>query len=77
MQISYQGKRADIVATDDGVFVVEQDKIRKIEGNKLVESDKKDFESALKNTKERLKFNLDSNVLDILRKELGEFSVSF
>ncbi|MBU1103724.1 MAG: nucleotidyltransferase domain-containing protein [Nanoarchaeota archaeon] len=77
MQISYQGKGAKIVTTDSGVFVVEKEKIRKISKDKLVDSDKKEFEEALKNTKERLTFNIPSKALEVLKKELGEFVVSF
>ncbi|MBU0760148.1 MAG: hypothetical protein KJ858_00490, partial [Nanoarchaeota archaeon] len=76
-QISYQGKGAKIVTTDSGVFVVEKEKIRKISKDKLVDSDKKEFEEALKNTKERLTFNIPSKALEVLKKELGEFVVSF
>jgi len=77
MQINYKGKKAEIVATDDGVFLIENDKIRKVDKNKLVDSDKKAFEKALKDTKEKLNFDLPSKVMDVLKKELGEFTVSF
>ncbi|MFH1290062.1 MAG: nucleotidyltransferase domain-containing protein [Nanoarchaeota archaeon] len=77
MQITYQGKKAEIVATDEGVFVVEENKIRKVDGKKLVESDKNAFEQALKNTKERLNFDLPCEVINALKKEFGEFTISF
>ena len=77
MQITYKGDKAEIVATDEGVFVVERNKIRKVENGKLIDVDRKIFEQALKNTKERLKFNLSSEVIDTLKKELGEFVISF
>ncbi|MBU0466941.1 MAG: hypothetical protein KKF39_04705, partial [Nanoarchaeota archaeon] len=77
MQISYQGKKAEVVSTDEGVFVVEKDKIRKVDGKKLVESDRKVFEGALKNTKEKLKFDLPCEVMEVLKKEMGEFTISF
>jgi predicted nucleotidyltransferase len=78
MKISFGGKWAEVVATDEGTFVVESTgKIKKFDNEKLVESDKKDFEQALKNTKEKLKFNLPSKMLEVLKKELGDFEISF
>ncbi len=77
MQISFEGMNAEIVATDAGVFVVSREWIKKVEGKKLVDSDKKKLADALKNTKERLKFSLPSGVMDVLKKELGEFSIGF
>ncbi|MBI2452164.1 nucleotidyltransferase domain-containing protein [Candidatus Pacearchaeota archaeon] len=79
MIIQHGEKKAEIVATDKGFFVVDEGKIRKIdlENKKLTDVDRKEFESALDNTKERFKFNVPSQVMEILKKELGEFSVEF
>ena len=77
MQINYGNNKAEIIATDNGTFLVEIDKIRKVAEGKLMIVDKKEFEKALSETKERLKYNLDAKVLDIIKKELGDFEVVF
>ncbi len=77
MQINYGNNKAEIIATDAGVFLVEMDKIRKVADGKLIAVDKKEFEKALSETKERLKYNLDAKVLEVIRKELGDFEVVF
>jgi len=81
MQISYGAngeKKADVAATDSGLFLIESTGVvKKISGNKLIDSDKKEFDAAMASTKDRLKFSLDFNVLAVLRKELGEFKVVF
>jgi len=77
MQISLDGKKVEIVATDSGVFVVSREWIKKIDGKKLVASDKKEFEDALKKTKDKLKFTMPNEVMDVLKAELGNFEISF
>lgn len=77
MQISYKDRKADIVATDEGVFLVEPEAIRRITKSGFVDATKEEFEKALKSSKERLKYSLEAWVLELLRKELGEFTVSF
>lgn len=78
-QISFgKGKKAEIVAADGKVFVVFQGgEIKKISGKKLVASDKKELGTALSKVKERIQFDLTSEIMDILKKELGKFSVGF
>jgi predicted nucleotidyltransferase len=77
MQIMVGDNKAEIVATDEGFFVIEVEKIRKVAGKKLVDSSKEELEKALKDTKDRLKFALPVEVLDVIKKELGDFVVSF
>mgnify|MGYP001578027808 FL=1 len=78
MQVLYgKNNKAEIVATDNGTYVVEMDRIRKIDDGKLVNVEKKELENALANSKERLKYSLDVKSLDILKKELGDFEVVF
>ena len=77
MQIGVGDMRIELVSTDDGVFVVSREWIKKISEKKLIDSDKKEFEEALKKTKDRLKFTMSSEVMDILRKELGNFDIVF
>ena len=77
MQISVGEVKVEIVATDSGIFAVSREWIKKISEKKLIDSDKKEFEEALKKTKDRLKFTMSSEVMDILRKELGNFDIVF
>ncbi len=75
MQISYKDKKVEIVVTDSGVFVVEPSNIRLIKAGKLVESDRKSLEEAITKTKDKIKVNLDSKVLEVLKEEFGDFTI--
>jgi hypothetical protein len=79
IQISFSsGKnKGELVLTDSGEFFVESGRIMKIEKNKMQVSDRKEFEEAIAKTKDRTKVKLDSGVLNVLEKELGEFELSF
>lgn len=77
-KINYDKGWGEIVATDEGIFVVtSRGEIFRIKGESVVESDKKELEDALKKTKERLKFDLPSKVIEILKKKFGDFTISF
>ncbi|MFH1802427.1 MAG: nucleotidyltransferase domain-containing protein [archaeon] len=77
-KVNFEKGWAELVATDEGVFVVLQNgSVKKFDGKKFVDSDKKDFEKALKETKERVQFNLPSEIMVALKKEFGEFTISF
>src|SRR3989338_4341848 len=77
MQIRAGDSVFDIVLTDAGVFVAGASGVRKIVGEALVESSKVDLEKALEGTKDRMKLSLSADVLSILKKELGSFSLVF
>ncbi len=78
LQISFKGGKAELVLTDSGAFLVQQGgKIGKIIKSKLVGSDKAELEKAMKETKRDLKGNVPSGVFNVLKKELGEFEISF
>lgn len=78
VKINFDKGWAELVATDEGAFLVLQNgEIKKFEKGKFVDRDKKDFEKALKETKESVRFNLPSEVMDALKKEFGRFTVSF
>ena len=77
VKINFDKGWAEIVATDEGVFVVLQDgKIKRYKENKFVDSEREFFEKALKETKERTKFSLPSEVVEALKKEFGKFTIS-
>jgi predicted nucleotidyltransferase len=77
IQISFKDKKAEVVYTDSGVFLVEGESVRKIENKKLVASDRKSLEAAIAGTKERLKYDLPAEVIETLKKELGDFTIAF
>ena len=77
-KINFQNEWAEIVATDNGIFVVMQNgEVKKYEKERIIASSKEEFESALKETKERTQFNLPSYVVTALKKEFGDFTLSF
>ena len=78
VQITYgkeKDKKADIVLTDSGVFLSEIEGLRKIHGGKLMNAKREELEEALKSTKDKMKPKISSHDLEVLRKELGEFSI--
>ena len=78
MQISINGTRAEILSADKNIFVIEgTGRIRKIHDGKLVNSGRQALEQALSGIKEKLKFELSPQNMEILRRELGDFSISF
>ena len=78
IQVSFDKgqKKGEIVVTDSGTFFIEAGRIMKISKNKMQVSDRKEFEQAIAKTKDRTKVNLESEVLNVLGKELGEFDLS-
>jgi len=75
IQVSFGNKKGKIVLTNSGEFFVEGNRIMKIGSKGFAISTLKDFEEAISKTKDRTKFKLDSKVLEILKKELGEFEL--
>jgi len=73
--LTYKGKHSELFLTKP-LFLVHEDKIRKIEGGKLLDSDANEFNKTLSEFKGQ-KANLDSKLLAILKKELGAFEVVF
>jgi len=79
MQVIFgkEGKSiGELVLTDNGAFFVESGRIMKISSGKMKVSDRKEFEDAIKNAKDRTRVRLGSDVLKVLEKELGEFDIS-
>jgi len=77
MQISYNGRKADVVLADNIIFVVELGSIRKLENGKLINSDKKEFEEAIAKNKEKLKLSIPVQVITDLKNILGDFEILF
>ena len=69
-------KKGELVLTDSGAFFVESGRIMKIQEDKFKISDKTELEKSISETKDRTQANIKSQVLNILKKELGEFTLS-
>ncbi len=78
LQVTIGDKKLELVLTEDGIFVAEiGGKLRKIQNNQIHDSTKEELEKALAMTKKMARGVLPSDVLEVLKKEYGEFSVEF
>ncbi|MGV8142112.1 MAG: nucleotidyltransferase domain-containing protein [Candidatus Pacearchaeota archaeon] len=77
LQITFGDKKGELVLTDSYVFFVEAGRIMRIENGKFNVSDKAMLEKAITETKDKAQLTLHSDSLEVLRKELGKFSISF
>jgi len=75
VQISYNNKKAELILTDAGAFVVEQNSIKKLHNNSLVQSNKGELEQAVSKTSPASKNNLTTDIIQTLKKELGNFEI--
>jgi len=69
-------KKAELMVSNDEVFVINDGKIRKVVRGNLKDSDEKELQEASKKAKDSLKVKLDSNVMKVLQKEFGDFEFS-
>jgi len=75
IQVLHGDKKGELVITDLGIFYVEESKIKKIENKKFAESNKKELEEAVTKTRDRLQIKVTSEILNTLKKELGDFEL--
>jgi predicted nucleotidyltransferase len=73
--VNYGGKKGEIVLTDSGAFFVFSNEIKKIGKKGFENSEKKELEESLKKTRDRLQVKLDFEILNVLKKELGEYEI--
>ena len=77
MQITYGGKKGELVLTDIGVFFVSEQGIKKVSAKGIDNSDKKELEESLKKTKDFMHLKCGNDVLSALKKEIGDFELVF
>ena len=78
LQISLKEGKAELVLVNGGAFLVQQNgKISKIHDGKLTNSNKEELEKAMKETKKDLKGSISSEVFSVLKREIGDFEISF
>ena len=76
LQVGFGDKKGELMLTDSHAFFVGGGRIMKIGETGFKISDRKEFEQAIKDTKNRIKVNLDSKVLKVLEKELGDYKIN-
>jgi len=72
--ITYKDKHAELFLTKPA-FLVEGDKIKKIEGNKMMDSDPNEFNEVLSKYKGH-RVKIDAEMMKVLEKELGKFDIN-
>jgi predicted nucleotidyltransferase len=75
VQVSFNNKKGEIVLTDSGAFFVGDKGIKKIGKKVFSDSDEKELKEAISKTRDSLQVKLDSEILDVLKKELGSFEI--
>ena len=76
MLITYSGNRkAELVLTENAVFLIEGKDIKRIEKEKLVESGREEFEKALADSKGKLTVKVSVDIFNTLEKALGKFEI--
>ena len=76
MQLTYNGKKAELVLTHRDVFLVENGIIKKVGTHSLVDSNAQELQQALADGLDAKDTKLSSHVLEILKKSLGNFELS-
>ncbi len=77
MQITYKGRKAELVLLGNHNFLIEGQDIKKIESGKLVKSSKEVFEKALQEHSGKLTTKVSGALFTVLEKALGEFELEF
>lgn len=76
MQITYSGNRkAELVLLGKENFIIENKNIRKIQGDKIVDSTKEELEKQLAENKGKLNTRIPGEIFAILQKNLGSFEI--
>ena len=75
MQITYQNRKAELALFGTQNFIIEGRDIRKIDHG-IVPSTKEEFEKALQENKGKMNTTISSEVFAILKKELGDFTIT-
>ncbi len=74
IQISYKDKKADIILTSNGAFLVQSNDIQKIT-HKLEKSSIEELNKAVTEQKEKNKIQASPEIFNTLKKELGEYKI--
>jgi predicted nucleotidyltransferase len=72
--LTFKGKHIDLFLTKPA-FLVSENKIKKIEGKQIKDSDMNEFNQVISKFKGK-KIKMDNEMLGILKKEFGEFDIN-
>ncbi len=72
--LTFKGKHAELFLTKPA-FLIQENKIRKIEGEKIKASDMNEFNQIISKFKGK-RIKIDNKMLEVLEKEFGEFDVN-
>lgn len=75
MQITYGGRKAELVLLGKNVFLLEGKEIRKLHSGKLVEAKKEELEKALTENSGKLTTKVSAETFLALEKALGSFEI--
>lgn len=77
-RIEFGDKKAEVLSTEKGIFLVEQTgEISKLHGSGFKESSRKDLEAALSASKNRDSFSFTQDTYEALKKKFGNFTIQF
>lgn len=77
MQISYNGRKAELLLLGEHNFLIEGKEIKKIENGKLVVVKEEDFQKTFNENKAKLTTKVSGEVFNTLKKVLGDFDIEF
>ncbi len=72
--LTFKGKHVELFLTKPA-FLIQEKKIKKIEGGKIKDSDINEFNRVIASFKGK-RIKMDSKMMDLLKKELGEFEIN-
>ncbi len=77
MQISYNGRKAELLLLGEHNFLIEGKEIKKIENGKLVVVKEADFQKTFNENKAKLTTKVSGEVFNTLKNHLGDFDIEF
>ncbi len=77
MQISYSGRKAELVLLGDKNFLIEGKEIKKIQDGKIANSNREEFEKTLMENNGKMQTKIPGEVFNVLEKVLGKFEIEF
>jgi predicted nucleotidyltransferase len=77
MQVSYNGRKSELLLLGEHNFLIEEKEIKKIENGKLVVVKESDFQKIFNENKAKLTTKVSGEVFSTLKKVLGDFEIEF
>ena len=77
MQITYNGRKAELVLLGTKNFLIEGKDIKKIEGDKMQSATREEFDKAIEENKGKLSTTISEKIFKALERSLGTFEITF